>query len=132
MASYIGLVHKDPDSDFGISFPDFPGCVSVGSTLDDVRIMGAEALEFHIRGMIEDGKPIPPPSPLEEIEGLPDFKDGLPVLITIPDMPAIPVRVEVILSPETVAGIDDLAKRRGVSRATIVRDAARQAVDPAA
>ncbi|TIM59886.1 MAG: CopG family transcriptional regulator, partial [Mesorhizobium sp.] len=25
MKQYIGLIHKDTDSDFGVSFPDFPG-----------------------------------------------------------------------------------------------------------
>lgn len=132
MAGYIGLIHKDPDSDFGISFPDFPGCVSAGRTLDDVRAMGAEALEFHIRGMIEDGEPIPPPSPVAVIETLPEYRDGLPVIITVPDLPGIPVRVEIVLSRDMVAGLDDLARRRGVSRASILRDAAHRAVDPAA
>ena len=31
---YIALVHKDPDSDFGVSFPDFPGLVTAGRTLE--------------------------------------------------------------------------------------------------
>jgi predicted RNase H-like HicB family nuclease len=25
---FIAVVHKDPDSAFGISFPDLPGCFS--------------------------------------------------------------------------------------------------------
>ena len=25
MRQYIGLIHKEADSDFGVSFPDFPG-----------------------------------------------------------------------------------------------------------
>ena len=29
MRQYIALIHKDADSDFGVSFPDFPGCVTV-------------------------------------------------------------------------------------------------------
>ncbi len=37
MASYIALIRKDADSDFGVDFPDFPGCVSAGATLDDLR-----------------------------------------------------------------------------------------------
>jgi predicted RNase H-like HicB family nuclease len=32
MAEYIALIHKDAGSDFGVSFPDFPGCVTAGST----------------------------------------------------------------------------------------------------
>ena len=37
MRHTIGVIHKDEKSDYGISFPDFPGCVSAGATLDEVR-----------------------------------------------------------------------------------------------
>lgn len=48
MAHYIALIHKDANSDYGVSFPDFPGCISAGSTLEEARRMGAEALALHI------------------------------------------------------------------------------------
>lgn len=31
---YIAYLHKDGSSDFGVSFPDFPGCVTAGKTLE--------------------------------------------------------------------------------------------------
>ena len=62
MPEYVALLHKEPDSDYGVSFPDFPGAITAGTTLDDARAMAEEALAFHIRGMIEDGEPIPEPS----------------------------------------------------------------------
>ena len=71
MRQYIALIHKDPDSDYGISFPDLPGVVSAGKTLDEAREMGAEALELHLEGMAADGDTTPEPSSLEEI-----MKDG--------------------------------------------------------
>ncbi len=37
MRNYIGLIHKDADSDYGASFPDFPGLVTAGTDLDDAR-----------------------------------------------------------------------------------------------
>jgi hypothetical protein len=33
MTSYIALLRKDVDSDYGVEFPDFPGCVTAGTTL---------------------------------------------------------------------------------------------------
>ena len=33
MGNYIGLIHKEADSDYGVSFPDFPGAVTAGTTL---------------------------------------------------------------------------------------------------
>jgi predicted RNase H-like HicB family nuclease len=49
----------DADSDFGVDFPDFPGCVTAGTTLDEPLRMAQEALEFHIGGMVEDGEELP-------------------------------------------------------------------------
>jgi predicted RNase H-like HicB family nuclease len=56
---YIAYLHKDSKSDFGASFPDFPGCVTAGNTLEEARRMAAEALALHIEGMAEDGEAIP-------------------------------------------------------------------------
>jgi predicted RNase H-like HicB family nuclease len=39
MASYIAVLHKDADSDYGVDFPDFPGCVTAGETLEEARKM---------------------------------------------------------------------------------------------
>jgi predicted RNase H-like HicB family nuclease len=86
MTYYIGVIHKDPHSDFGISFPDFPGCISAGSTLEEVMAMGREALTFHMEGMAEDHQPIPAPSPIEAVMADPDFADGTPVLIAPLDL----------------------------------------------
>ena len=77
--TYWGLVHKDGGSDFGISFPDFPGCVSAASSMTELVEMGTEALTLHIDGMHEDGEPIPAPSPMVE---LPKDADGI-VAITV-------------------------------------------------
>ena len=59
MRNYIGLIHKDADSHFGVSFPDFPGVITAGTTLDDARAMAEEALALHIEGLVEDGEAIP-------------------------------------------------------------------------
>jgi predicted RNase H-like HicB family nuclease len=61
MRQYIALIHKDADSDFGVSFPDLPGCVTAGATLDEARDMAEEALALHIEGLEQDGEAIPEP-----------------------------------------------------------------------
>lgn len=62
MTTYIARLHKQLDSDFGVDFPDFPGCITAGVTLEDARHMAGEALALHIEGMIADGEAIPEPS----------------------------------------------------------------------
>ena len=64
---YIAYLHKDKNSDFGVSFPDFPGCVTAGKTLDEARVMAVEALALHIAGMAEDGAAIPEPSTIDDL-----------------------------------------------------------------
>ncbi len=59
MASYIALIRKGTKRTYGVDFPDFPGCVTADRSLDDARTLAAEALAFHIDGMIEDGKMLP-------------------------------------------------------------------------
>jgi predicted RNase H-like HicB family nuclease len=86
--TYWAVVYKDTDSDFGISFPDFPGCVSAGSTMIELVEMGTEALNFHIEGMHEDGETIPAPTSFENLpaDPEPDCSEvsRIPVTVTVP------------------------------------------------
>jgi predicted RNase H-like HicB family nuclease len=49
MANYIGVVHKDSKSDFGVSFPDFPGCITAGKSIDEAKDMAHDALSLHMK-----------------------------------------------------------------------------------
>jgi predicted RNase H-like HicB family nuclease len=63
----IAYLHKDRKSDFGVSFPDFPGCITAGRTLEEARCTAVETLSFHIAGMIEDDEKIPNPSTIDDV-----------------------------------------------------------------
>jgi predicted RNase H-like HicB family nuclease len=95
--NYIGLIHKDTDSHFGVSFPDFPGVVTAGSNLDDARAMAEEALTFHIEGLVEEGEAIPEPSALEEVMSDPDNRSGVAILVSVENGQPKAVRVNVTL-----------------------------------
>ncbi|QPF82819.1 type II toxin-antitoxin system HicB family antitoxin [Bradyrhizobium genosp. L] len=77
MRHYIALVHKNPDSDYGVSSPDLPGVITAGTDLDDARAMAAEALALHLEGLAEDGEAGPEPSSLEEIMAKIENWDGI-------------------------------------------------------
>ena len=47
---------------FSAYLPDLPGCVATGKTKAQVRRRIYEAAEIHLKGMIEDGDPIPQPT----------------------------------------------------------------------
>ena len=46
MTHYIALIHKEADSGYGVSFPDVPGVVAVGDTLDSALHEAGVALGF--------------------------------------------------------------------------------------
>ena len=73
---YVSFIHREYDG-YGVSFPDFPGCVAVGKTLEDAVHQGCEALAFHVGGLTEDGQPIPSPRPIDTIKGDPELADWL-------------------------------------------------------
>jgi predicted RNase H-like HicB family nuclease len=83
MRHYIGVIQKDADSDFGVSFPDFAGIATAGTTLDDAREMAEEALAFHIEGMAADDEAIPEPSSLEEVMADPENRDAVAILVAV-------------------------------------------------
>jgi predicted RNase H-like HicB family nuclease len=60
---YLVLISKDPESDWGASVPDLPGCVATGKTIDSALRRIEQAIELHLRGMREDGIKIPRPRP---------------------------------------------------------------------
>jgi predicted RNase H-like HicB family nuclease len=81
--SYIGLIHKDADSDFGVSFPDFPGAITASITLNGAHAMAEEALTLHVQGLTEDGEELPKPSTLEEVLADPGNRTGVAILVSI-------------------------------------------------
>lgn len=83
MPTYVALLSKDADSDYGVHFPDFPGCVTAGASLDEVRAMVEEALPFHIEGLIEDGQPMPAATPLAKVMAHTESGAGFPFLVRV-------------------------------------------------
>jgi predicted RNase H-like HicB family nuclease len=112
MPAYIALLRKEPTSDFGVDFPDFPGCVTAGKTLEEGRHMAAEALELHVRGMREDGDPIPFPSTLDAIMDDHANRDAVAFLVDVAARPAPSVRINIMLPHDLVAAIDRVTTNR--------------------
>ncbi len=129
MANYIAIVHKEARSDFGVSFPDFPGCITAGKNIDEAKDMAQEALTLHIQGMLEDGEKLPVPSRLEEIMGDPDYANAIAYLVvSVPDAKPRTVRVNVTVPEMTLKQIDAAAKKRGMSRSSFLVHAAQNAI----
>ena len=129
MANYIAVLHKDPKSDFGVSFPDFSGCITAGSTIDEAKDMAHDALSLHIKGMLEDGENIPVPSKLEDIMDEPDYSDAAAILVvSVSEAKSRSVRVNITVPEYTLRKIDSVAKKRGMSRSSFLVHAAQNAI----
>lgn len=59
--TYLAVLEPS-DTGYSVYFPDLPGCISLGSTLDEAQKMAKEALELHIYGMEKNGEVLPAPS----------------------------------------------------------------------
>ena len=56
------IVIEKAENNFAAYVPDLPGCVATGKTVEETEQQIREAIEFHIRGLREDGLAIPDPS----------------------------------------------------------------------
>jgi predicted RNase H-like HicB family nuclease len=129
---YVSFIHRD-DAGYGVSFPDFPGCVSVGDSLDDAVRRGCEALAFHVEGLCDDGDPIPPPRSIDAIKADPDLSDWREGA----DLVLIPLlldrgssrRVNISLDRGLLDAIDDEAKQRRMTRSAFLASAARREIE---
>lgn len=123
MTYYIGIVHKDDDSSYGIAFPDLPGCFSAGEDLVELERNAVEAIELFLDG--EDIEKFPA-SDLTAVRAGLDADDRDAMLIAIPFVRSggRTVRVNFTVDAATLAAIDAAAKRRNLSRSAYLVSAA--------
>ncbi len=128
MRSYIAVLHKDKDSDFGVSFPDFPGCITAGSSLEEAKDMAREVLPFHISGLQADGEPIPEPMSLDAANRHELARDAQAFfLVEVPFEDPI-VRANITVPKGLLDRIDRYAKAHHLSRSTFLTQAAQQSM----
>jgi predicted RNase H-like HicB family nuclease len=107
---YPALIHKDEGSSFGISFPDVPGCISAGDSLEECLAAGEQALNFHLEGLAEAKQSIPDASDLRAVtaSAREDNDDG--TLFAVQMIPAFlpgkTTRVTLTMPEDLLARID--------------------------
>lgn len=128
MANYIALLRKEPDTIHGVDFPDFPGCVSAGESLEEARRNATEALKLHLAGMLEDGEIIPEPLTLDAVMADPANSDAVAFLVGLDQEPTKSVRVNITLPESELIRIDQAARRQGLSRSAFLLRAAQESL----
>jgi len=134
MEHTVALVHEEGGR-FGVSFPDFPGVVTAGATLDDALRRAAETLAFHVAGMIEDDDPLPRIRTLTELRRDRAFQGNAKgaMLTVVPvELPGRAVRVNISLDERLLSAIDRAAKAAGENRSAFLAKAAKRRLIQAA
>lgn len=126
--NYPVVIHKDRKSDYGVSVPDLPGCVSAGKTVDEALAAVQEAIELHLEGIIEDGGVVPLPSPIERLRNDPDYADGTWAIVSVDEtnLRIHYARVGITMPQRVLDAIDRHAKAHGETRSGLLARAAVQ------
>lgn len=129
MKTYLALIEKEPDSAFGVRFPDLPGVFSAADAQDEIITNAIEALQLWAEDM-----PLPEPSSHEEVVSLPDIRDALAAggyLISVPfiDNDTAVVRANVTFERGMLRAIDAAARERGITRSAFLSSAARREIE---
>jgi predicted RNase H-like HicB family nuclease len=129
---YIAFIHKDPDSVYGVSFPDVPGCISAGDTIDDAVRNAVEALSGHIRMLEVDGDPVPSPRDFDAIMNDPDLAEhregAMTTIVPLVRDRGSSTRINVSLDLGLLEAIDAAARERGQTRSAFLASAARREI----
>ncbi|MEO5354584.1 MAG: type II toxin-antitoxin system HicB family antitoxin [Magnetococcus sp. XQGC-1] len=116
------------DVGFGAFFPDLPGCVSGGDTLEDALLGAERALAMHVLAMNRDGDAIPAPSPFAALEQDPEVEEVLRTLVRV-EIPTKRVRVNFSIAETLLHRVDATARERGMTRSGFLTEAARRMAD---
>ena len=125
---FIGVVHKDADTAYGISFPDLPGCFSAADTLDGLKDAASEALAL----WLEDN-PEAEARDLDALASDPKVQALAEGSLTFLPVPVITltgrtVKANLTLDAGLLQAIDETAKERGMTRSAFIADVARKEV----
>jgi predicted RNase H-like HicB family nuclease len=135
MATTWGIMHHE-NGVVGVSFPDFPGCITGAETEEEAARKADEVLTFHVAGMVEDGDPIPSSRTQKELLEDPEFVEGMQnggvLLLVRYELPKKAIRINISMDESLIEAIDRAAEHRGQSRSAFLAEAARARLKNAA
>jgi len=125
MSRYPALIDGKRGA-YGVTFPDLPGIVAMGNTVDEAMVNAEEALRDCAIEAEKDGEPITPPRDLERVR----IETGQ-TLVSIPliRLSGRSVRRHMTLDEGVAAFIDSEARRRGMTRTAYIEWMARRVAE---
>ena len=122
MARYPALIDGEKGA-YGVTFPDLPGIVAMGASVDEALVNAAEALRDYVIEAEEAGDAITPPTPMERVT-----TPAGHMLVSVPfiRVSGRRVRASLTLDAGIAAFIDGEARRRNMTRTAFVEWMARR------
>lgn len=116
---------------YGVTFPDLPGCTAMGKTIDEALDNAADALRDWTEVTEEDGDKVPPPRAAEAVCKDADVKAALADGARLASVPLIratgkPVKANLSLDSGVLKALDDEAARRKLTRSAFIELLARE------
>ncbi len=132
MARYMAMVEGKPGS-FGLIFPDLPGCVAMGKSIDEVVQLGTEALSEWIADVTADGLRVPKARTTEQLLKDPEVQGDLATGSIFVSIPLVldtgrSARANISIDSGLLTAIDEAAQRNGVTRSSFLAAAARDKI----
>jgi len=100
---------EETDDGYSVFFPDLPGCVSAGKSLENAFIEAHDALSLHTAGMREDGDALPTPSAIDELEKDDSIATVMLVGVNVPEKTK---RINITLDEAIIESIDKVTGNR--------------------
>ena len=105
---YPAMFEKTEDG-YSVFFPDLPGCVSAGKSLENAFIEAHDALGLHTAGMREDGEALPTPGAIDELEKDDTIAATMLVGVSVPEKTK---RINITLDEAIIERIDKVTGNR--------------------
>lgn len=128
---YSIVIHKDPDTAYGVTVPDLPGCFSAGDTMQEAIQNAVEAVECHVEGILIENEELPIPKDMEQYVSQEDYQGGTWALVEV-DLSKLggkTQRVNITLPERILGKIDYFTKNTNQSRSGFLADAALEYID---
>ena len=128
LTHYPAVIHKDKDSDYGVTVPDLPGCFSAGASITEALQQVKEAIECHLEGLLLDDEALPTPTQdYTQLAKKPEYQDGIWHLIEI-DLNKLDTRtkrVNITIPERLLSKMDRYVKKHRIdSRSGFIAQAA--------
>ena len=130
---YVAVIEKEPESAFGVWFPDVEGCFSAGDTLEEAVANAAGALRQHTEALESAGRRLGAPRNVDDVMRDKDVRKAVKTGALLFAVPLLAdagrtVRINISLDKALVDQIDAAASTRGLTRSAFIAQATREKI----